>query len=174
MTRQQVSSACEVDQRLRALEVHHRRRIRRRQLRELDLHDEDMVLVGITDRGEAEAEALCDAVVRGFLASLYERTARAGDPLPALVAHASPGPEAPDLVEHRASDPLLGERDERLLARRVEPPRGLAQSHHGGTDDVLGCDHAAVSPREGTGDVVRDLEVVEHQLLLLVEVGRRR
>jgi hypothetical protein len=74
---------------------------------------------------------------------------------------------AAELVEHRAADPLLGEREERLVAARVVALGGLGQAEHAGGDQILARDPVRAAPGHPHRDPAGDLDVRRDQAIAL-------
>ena len=103
-------------------------------------------------RLERHAERVGDPLVARRLAVFLELADRGRDLARELANAARHDVAAAQLVEDGAANPMLGEREERLLARVVVAVGGLDQAEHAGGDDVLARDPVGATPRHPERD----------------------
>src|SRR5262249_52443661 len=112
------------------------------------------------------AERVRDSLVGRRLAVLaLELLDRRAD-LAGHLAHAARHDvSATELVEDRAADPLLGERQERLVARLVVAIRRLGEPEQAGRDEILARDPVRAPARQPQRDPAGDLDVLGDQAI---------
>src|SRR5262245_47554839 len=148
-----VGGARAVDQRHRALAV---------ERFDVHVHQHRKIAAVVVDR---HAHRFRELRLTGGLAGGLERVDLRGDAARDLADAARQQITAAQLVEDRAADALLGERQERLCAAAVVALRGLGQAEQSGGDQVVALDPGGTPARHLEGDPPRDLRMVGDELV---------
>src|SRR3569623_1374424 len=122
-------------------------------------------------RVERDAERVRDALIARRRAILLELADRGGDLAGELADPARHDVAAAKLVADRAADPVLREREERLLARAVVTVGRFDQPEHPGRDDVLAGDPVGAAARHAERDPASGVRVLANQT---ISCGLRR